>query len=71
MDNGTLARLMLKTAKREIFNGQARIVINDFLKEQNLKLTIPELLAVFRQNYPYFPIQQKMNVFIIDLGVKP
>ena len=71
MDKETLVKLMEQTAKRDLFCRKGRIIINEFLKELevNPKPTALDLIKAWNEVYPFFPIEQKMNVLIISFEV--
>ena len=71
MDKLAIAKMMLRTAKNDMFMGKGRVVPEEFLKEysENPKPTIANLILAWKESYPDFPIEQKMNVLIITFEV--
>jgi len=59
---------MLRTAKTDVFMGKGRVIPEELLKEYegNPKPTINDLILAWKEAYPDFPIEQKMNVLIIN-----
>lgn len=70
MDPETLVKYMMKIARKDLFNGKGRIVINDFHKElpSNENPTPIEMLQAWRKWHPDIPISWRMNTLIIDLS---
>ena len=70
MDKSTLAKMMFTVAKKDMFMGKGRVIPGDFLRHLgNPKVTITNLILAWQETYPYFPIEQKMNVLIINFEV--
>lgn len=71
MDENTLAKYMLKTAKREVFGGKGRIFLPDFLADLpvNPKPTPEYLMEVWRKLYPKITIERPtQNVLLLYIG---
>jgi len=71
MDKSAIAKLMLRMARTDIFNGKGRVIPHEFLKEYagNPKPTTTDLIMAWKETFPDLPIEQKMNVLIINFGV--
>lgn len=71
MDNATIAKMMLRTAKTDVFMGKGRVIPHEFFREYtgNPKPTIDDLIKAWQETYPDLAITQKMNVLIINFEV--
>ena len=71
MDKPAIAKIMLRMAKTDVFNGKGRVIPEELLKEYqgNPKPTTTDLILAWKETYPDLPIEQKMNVLIIIFGV--
>lgn len=77
MDEKVLAEYIKRLAKREMFNGKGRIIIEEFQRDVKGEfgevVSVQDLFNAWRKVYPTVPIEQKMNVLIIifDSSFKP
>ena len=73
MDEQTLVKYMFKEAKKDMFNGKGRIILQDFIgafPSEN-KPTVVEMLQAWRKLEPEIPIDWRMNVLIINFAGGP
>lgn len=73
MDEYTLVKYMERQAKKDIFNGKGRIILQDFNKRfpTEKKPTEIDMLQVWRKFHPDIPIDWRMNVLIINFAGGP
>lgn len=66
MDNSTLAKILERTAKEDLFDGVGRIILSDLNTCLPECITSENVLHAWREAFPQTPIEQRTkNTFLI------
>lgn len=61
MPDDTLSQLLYNMALRDSFDGVGRLLVSDVKHDVDRNLTVDKIIAVWKQHYPKYTIEQRSN----------
>lgn len=59
LEGSNLAKILLDTAKRDMFNGVGRILVDDFNMVHDLELSALDIMKILQKYYPNLEMETK------------